>query len=84
MKLRSVLLAGFVSIFILGATSCTQDFICQCEIAYTGQPGLPDTLVNEYELTDTKKNAKALCEAGSSEHVDPREGIKTVETCKLY
>ncbi|MCB0697352.1 MAG: hypothetical protein KDC07_08305 [Chitinophagaceae bacterium] len=82
MKLRSVLLAGFVSFVIFGTTSCTQDYICQCEIAYSGQPGLPDTLINEYPLTDTKKNAQQICEEGSGEY--EKEGIKTVETCALY
>lgn len=82
MKLRSGLLTGFALLLIVGASSCTKDFICQCEIAYSGRPGLPDTLYNEYKLTDTKKGAQKICEAGSSESVD--EGIKTVETCKLY
>jgi len=82
MKLRSGLLAGFIFIFILGTTSCTQDFICQCEVAYSGQPGLPDTLINEYKLTNSKKKAKQICEEGSSENTE--SGITTVETCKLY
>lgn len=82
MKLRSGLLIGFVSIFILGATSCTQDFICQCEIAYSGEPGLPDTLINEYKLTNTKKEAQRICEEGTNESEE--DGIKTVETCALY
>lgn len=82
MKLRSGLLTGLVLLLIVGASSCTKDFICQCEIAYSGAPGLPDTLINEYELTDTKKNAQQACEEGSSESEE--DGIKTVETCKLY
>lgn len=82
MKLRFGLLSGMALVFILGATSCTKDYICQCSIAYSGQPQLPDTLVNEYKLTDTKKKAKELCEQGSSESKE--EGITTVETCRLY
>lgn len=82
MKLRSGLLAGFIFICILGTTSCTKDFICQCEVAYSGQPGLPDTLINEYKLTNTKKKAQQICEEGSSENTEG--GITTVETCKLY
>lgn len=82
MKLRSGLLMGFAALIILGATSCTRDFICECEIAYSGQPGLPDTLINEYKLTNTQKEAQRICEEGSSESEE--EGIKTVETCKLY
>lgn len=82
MKLSSGLLTGFIFVLFLGATSCTQDFICECEIAYSGQPGLPDTLINEYTLTNTKKEAQRICEEGSSESEEG--GIKTVETCKLY
>lgn len=82
MKLRSGLLTGLVLLLIVGASSCTKDFICQCEIAYSGAPNLPDTLVNEYKLTNTQKKAQQICEEGSSE--SESEGIKTVETCKLY
>lgn len=82
MKLRPGLLTGLVLILIIGTTSCTRDFICECEIAYTGQPGLPDTLINEYKLTNTKKEAKRVCEEGSSETKE--DGITTIETCKLY
>lgn len=82
MKLRSGLLSVFAFLLLLGATSCTKDFICECEIVYSGQPGLPDTLINEYKITNTKKEAQSICEEGSSENME--DGIKTVETCKLY
>lgn len=82
MKLRSWLLPALAIIIVAGTSSCTQNFICQCEIAYSGQPGLPDTLINEYELSNTKKKAQEICESGSSENEE--EGILTVETCKLY
>lgn len=82
MKLRTGLLVAIASVFIFGLSSCTRDYICQCEIAYSGKPGLPDTLVTEYTLTDTKKNAESLCKENSNESTE--DGITTVETCGLY
>lgn len=82
MKLGSGLFASIALLFIIGFSSCTQDFICECELAYSGRPGLPDTLYNTYNLTNTPKEAKKICEEGSSESTE--DGIKTVETCKLY
>jgi len=84
MKLRSGLLAGIVLVVIIGASSCTREYICQCEIAYSGQPGLPDTLINEYKLTNTQEKARQICEEGSSEHYSEQDGITTIETCRLY
>jgi hypothetical protein len=83
MKLRSGLLVGIAFIFIFCTSSCTREYICQCEIAYSGRPGLPDTLINEYKLTNTQKKAQQICEEGSGEH-ESEEGITTIETCKLY
>lgn len=82
MKLRPGLLIAIAFTSLFALSSCTRDYICQCEIAYSGKPNLPDTVINEYEITDTKKNAQSLCEQNSSEtEVD---GIITVETCELY
>jgi hypothetical protein len=75
--------------FILGAvallfsaSSCTREYTCQCFISYSGKPGLPDTILKEYPITDTKKNAEKLCKdhSGVYEH----DGIKTVEDCRLW
>ena len=82
MKLRTGLLVAIASVLILGLNSCVRDYICQCEIAYTGQPGLPDTLITDYTLTDTKKNAESLCKEKSNETTE--DGVTTVETCDLY
>ncbi len=62
--------------------SCTKEFVCKCTIIYTGQPGLPDTLVREYPVRDTKKKAKAVCEE-NSENAE-LNGIKSSESCHLY
>ena len=82
MKLRSGLITGLAFIMVVTASSCTKEFICECEITYSGQPGLPDTLINEYKLSNTEKKAKEICEKGSSQTTE--EGITTIETCKLY
>ncbi len=82
MKLRPVLILAAALLILTGASSCRHDYICQCEISYSGQPGLPDSLVREYDITDTKKNAEKLCEENS---VDKEiDGIHTIEDCHLY
>ncbi len=63
-------------------SSCTQEYSCRCTISYSGLPGLPDTLVKEYPVRDTKKKAKAVCEENSSQTVT--DGITTTEKCLLY
>ncbi|MCD6064061.1 MAG: hypothetical protein K0R82_1972 [Flavipsychrobacter sp.] len=82
MKLRLVLLAAASLLLITSITSCRRDYTCQCEITYSGQPGLPDTLYRDYPITETKKKAKNLCEQNSRE--SEMDGIKTKETCYLY
>jgi hypothetical protein len=63
-------------------SSCTQEYVCKCTIVYTGLPGLPDTLVKEYPVRDTKKKAKAVCEENSSTSTSDK--VTTTETCELY
>lgn len=82
MKLRHVLLAAASLLLIISISSCRRNYTCQCEITYSGQPGLPDTLYRDYPVTDTKKKAKQLCEQNSKE--SEMDGIKTKETCYLY
>jgi hypothetical protein len=82
MKFRLPLLLVAAFVFIIGASSCTRDFICQCTIIYTGQPGLPDTLVREYPIKDKKKKAGSVCEANSGTYENG--DIKTIEDCHLY
>lgn len=69
-------------IAVLSFSSCVRSYTCQCEISYSGQPGLPDTLIREYEVKDTKKNAESVCEGNSQ--TSTRDGITTVENCHLY
>ena len=82
MKLRPGLLIAVLLVMLVAVTSCRRDYVCRCEISYSGQPGLPDTLYRDYHITDTKDIARSLCEANSSE--TEKEGVKTVETCYLY
>lgn len=82
MKLRPGLILAAALLILTGASSCRHEYICQCEITYTGQPGLPDSLVREYDITDTRKKAKQLCEENSSD--TEMDGIRTIEDCHLY
>ena len=80
MRLGSMLaLCLFAMVFM---SSCYREYLCQCETIYTGKAGLPDTIVTEYPVTDTKKNAKADCQAESN--TTESGGIKTEEICDLY
>ena len=82
MKCRlSAVLMMLVVVMIL-FSSCTREYVCKCTISYSGHPGLPDTLVREYPVRDTKKKAKAVCEENSE--TSELNGITSVENCHLY
>ena len=82
MKFRgsAILLLVLGTMFV--ASSCVKKFTCQCQVKYTGAPGLPDSTVREYEIVDSKKKAESLCEQQSFEK--EANGIKLKEVCKLY
>ena len=82
MSLRTLLLLATAGITLLSTSSCVRDYTCQCQIVYSGQPGLPDTLVREYKVKDTKKKAKSVCEGNST--TSDNNGIHTEENCHLY
>lgn len=83
MKFRGSALLLFVAVAgVLAMSSCVKKYTCQCVIKYSGAPGLPDSVVNEYDITDSKKGAESKCKEESFEHVD--NNIKVVETCKLF
>jgi hypothetical protein len=70
-------------ISVLFISSCTQEYICQCSIKYTGNPpGLPDTSVVEFLIKDKKKEAAKKCEANSISL--SQDGITMDEKCRLY
>jgi hypothetical protein len=82
MKLSPGLLVAAAFLVMVCVSSCRRDYTCQCEISYSGQPGLPDTIYRDYPITDTKKKAQDLCKGNSSE--TEKGGIKTKEDCYLY
>lgn len=70
-----------ISSMLLG--SCTQEYICQCSIKYTGNPpGLPDSSIVEFKIRNTKKEASTQCKANST--TVTKDGITLIETCQLY
>ena len=70
-----------ISVFFI--SSCTQEYICQCAIKYTGNPpGLPDTSMVEFLIKDKKKEAAKKCEANSISLT--QDGITMDEKCRLY
>ncbi len=76
------LLLAFAAFVLLFATSCTREYVCQCQMTYSGAPGLPKDQVREYSITDTKKNAENACRASSKTY--DNGGIHTVEECDLF
>jgi hypothetical protein len=81
MSLRSTLLLS-AAILAITCSSCVRDYTCHCDIKYSGQAGLPDSISREYPIRDKKDNAKSLCEQNSA-HTESN-GIKTDENCFLF
>lgn len=63
-------------------TSCVRDYTCQCQITYSGKPGLPEQHIREYSLSNTLEEARQECENRSNTYVS--DGITTQEKCELY
>lgn len=82
MKIRFGLLIATFFVIMIGMSSCIRSYTCECRISYSGQPGLPDTVFQDYPLKDTKKKAKSVCESNSSVTVNGT--ITTTEECYLY
>lgn len=82
MKLRPVILLAAAAICIMSYSSCVKKYICHCDITATGFPGLPDSTVKEWEITDSKSNAKTTCEKESGTRTSG--DITTTENCYLY
>lgn len=75
----SLIVLGFAS---MSLTSCIKEYNCKCEIEYTGAPGMPSGTVTEYTIKDTHANAKTQCESNSKDY--SMNGLRTVESCKLF
>ena len=82
MKLRPSLLMAMAFVTMVCFSSCYQKYTCHCDITYTGMAGLPDTLKEDYSITDSKASAKNKCSANSGTY--DNNGIHTVEACYLY
>jgi hypothetical protein len=82
MKFRAPLLIVTAFALLTAMNSCTKNYTCQCTIIFTGAPGLPDSTVNDYTITDTKSNATSKCKAESGTFTN--NGITTVENCAIY
>lgn len=83
MKLRPGVLLSAVFVFILTTmTSCVREYICECEITYTGQPALPPKEIKQYEIKDTKGKAESMCTGNSGEYT--HGNITTKEDCILF
>lgn len=82
MKLRPTILLAIAFISMMSYTSCVKKYICHCDIKYSGYPGLPDSTTQEFDVTDTKDNAKSTCEKESGNHVN--NNVTSVESCYLY
>lgn len=82
MKLLNTLILSAAIMSIIGASSCTKEYTCQCTIKYSGIAGLPDSSVNEYQVRDTKSKAKSICEGNSAKY--DKDNVNTIETCKLF
>jgi hypothetical protein len=81
MKLLNTLILSAAIMTIIGASSCTKEYTCQCTIKYSGIPGLPDSTINEYQVRDTKSKAKTICEGNSAKF--DKDNVNTQETCNL-
>ena len=82
MKLRPTILLATAFISMMSYTSCVKKYICRCDIKYSGYPGLPPNNSKEFEIQNTKSNAKTTCEKESDSTV--YNNIKAIETCYLY
>ena len=63
MKFRTTLLLSVAITGLIAMSSCTKNYTCHCNIKYSGYPGLPDSIVKEYSIIDTKSAAKNKCSA---------------------
>lgn len=78
---KKLLIVALLSIFAF--SSCTQEYICQCEISYEGnQPGLPDPTIKEFFVKDTHDEATKKCEENTTEYTG--EGITMTQNCRLF
>ena len=84
MKFRTTLLLSVAVTGLVAMSSCTKSYTCHCLIKYSGYPGLPDSVVKEYTIIDSKSGATSKCTAESGTYSNTDKTIHTVENCYLY
>jgi len=82
MKFRLHILSALAIAAIFTFCSCQKSYTCHCNITYGGAPGLPDSTVQTYTITDSKSNASSKCTKESGNYKN--NNITTVENCNLY
>ena len=83
MKFRPASFLLFIALAVVVCmSSCIKNYTCHCDIKYTGAPGLPDSTSQEYDIKDTKSNAKSKCTSESGNYTN--NYVNTSETCYLY
>jgi hypothetical protein len=82
MKIRLSVILVMAFAGIIAMSSCVKKYTCQCVIKYSGTPGLPDSSVQTYDITDSKSGATSKCKSESFSHDD--NGIHTEETCTIF
>jgi hypothetical protein len=79
MKKLTVLLL----VVVIGASSCTREFICQCKVKYSGNvTGLPDPTITETVVKNTRQQAQDNCKKNSVTTL--QDNVTMTETCDLY
>lgn len=80
--MKLLLPAALLFTLSFSLTSCVKEYTCQCKITYSGKPGLPESHIREYEVSNTLKKADQECRNRSKIYTE--DGITTTEECELY
>jgi len=80
LKLFTIIAIGAIA--SLSQSSCTRKYVCHCDIKYNGAPGMPKNVVREYDIQDTKDNAKSACEGETKAFNN--NNINSLDSCYLY
>lgn len=80
--MKKVIYAILFLLISTALTSCVKEYTCQCEISFTGKPGLPEPYIRDYKMSNTFKEADQECTNRSRQYSD--DGVITTERCELY
>jgi hypothetical protein len=77
------LFSSLLVLVVAITSSCTREYTCQCTVKYYGKPpGIADSVVHEFAVRDTKKEASKKCEANSV--TTSQDNVTMEEKCRLY